>query len=163
MRRLLRTPRGTAGAVLFVVPAVAAAAGPSLVPYGPSVQDLNLPMQAPTLAGAGGGAHLLGTNQLGRDVLSRLLVGLCVSLLVSFVVVPVSVPLGIGPGVLAGYVGGALDLVLMRVVDVRLAVPTLLFMIAVVAVLGSGLVQIVALLAIAGRLTRASYARTSCR
>jgi len=94
--------------------------------------------------------HLLGTDQLGRDVLSRLLVGLRISLLLAFAVVPMSMLLGMAVGIVTGYYGGQLDLVLMRAVDAQLAIPTLLLMVAVVAALGSGLVQIFLTLVIAG-------------
>jgi peptide/nickel transport system permease protein len=96
------------------------------------------------------GLHLLGTDQLGRDVFSRLLVGLRISLLLALTVVPLSMMLGLSVGIVTGYRSGWLDVALMRLVDAQLSIPTLLLAVAVVAVLGTGLIQIVAVLVIAG-------------
>ena len=79
----------------------------------------------PSLTPVRGHVHLLGTDQLGRDILSRLLVGLRISLLVALVVVPLSTLLGMAAGMVTGYRGGWLDLALMRLVDAQLAIPTL--------------------------------------
>jgi peptide/nickel transport system permease protein len=87
---------------------------------------------------------------LGRDVFSRLLVGLRISLLVAVAVVPLSTLLGLAVGMVTGYRGGWLDVALMRLVDAQLSIPTLLLTVAVVCVLGSGLLQIVVVLVIAG-------------
>jgi peptide/nickel transport system permease protein len=150
LRRLVRSPSGAVGAALLAV-LLAAGFGASFVtPYDASAQNLSLTVHPPSLAAAGGGVHLLGTDQLGRDVLSRLLVGLRISLLVALAVVPLSMLFGVTVGMVTGYRGGWLDVALMRLVDAQLSIPTLLLAIAVVAVLGSGLVQIVAVLAIAG-------------
>jgi len=138
----------------------AAAFGWSWVtPYDPAAQDLSVTVHPPSLTPIRGNVHLLGTDQLGRDILSRLLVGLRISLLVALAVVPLSVLLGLVMGMVTGYRGGWLDLALMRVVDAQLAIPTLLLMVAVVAVLGSGLLQIVMVLVIAGWPTYARVVR----
>lgn len=156
LRRLLRSPSGAVGAALLAV-LVAAGFGASFVPpYNPDAQNLSFTVHPPSLAAAGGGVHLLGTDQLGRDVFSRLLVGLRISLLVALAVVPLSMFVGMTVGMVTGYRGGWLDIALMRLVDAQLSIPTLLLAVAVVAVLGTGLVQIVAVLAIAGW---PSYAR----
>ena len=156
LRRLLRSPSGAIGAALLAV-LLAAGFGASFVtPYNPAAQNLSLTVRPPSLAAVGGGVHLLGTDQLGRDVLSRLLVGLRISLLVALVVVPLSMLVGVTVGMVTGYRGGWLDVALMRLVDAQLSIPALLLAIAVVAVLGTGLAQIVAVLAIAGW---PSYAR----
>lgn len=158
-RRILRGPSGALGAGLLAV-LVAAAFGASwLTPYDPAAQDLRLTVRPPSLAPVGGHLHVLGTDQLGRDILSRLLVGLRISLLVALAVVPLSLLLGLAAGMVTGYRGGWLDLALMRVVDAQLAIPTLLLMVAVVAVLGSGLLQIVLVLVIAGWPTYARVVR----
>jgi peptide/nickel transport system permease protein len=150
LRRLLRSPSGALGAVLLVV-LLAAGFGASFVtPYNPAAQNLGLTVRPPSLVPAGGKLHLLGTDQLGRDILSRLLVGLRISLLVALVVVPLSMLLGLTVGMATGYRGGWLDVALMRLVDAQLSIPTLLLAVAVVAVLGTGLFQIIAVLVIAG-------------
>jgi peptide/nickel transport system permease protein len=147
------------GAVLLAVLAVAAFGLSWVTPYDPAVQDLGATVRPPSLSPGRGGVHLLGTDQLGRDILSRLLVGLRISLLVALAVVPLSTLLGLGAGLVTGYRGGWLDLALMRVVDAQLAIPTLLLMVAVVAVLGSGLTQIVMVLVITGWPTYARVVR----
>jgi peptide/nickel transport system permease protein len=158
-RRFLRGPSGTLGAVLLAVLAAAAFGASWAPPYDPATQDLGATASPPSLAPVRGHVHLLGTDQLGRDILSRLLVGLRISLLVALAVVPLSLLLGLGAGMITGYHGGWLDLALMRLVDAQLAIPTLLLMIAVVAALGSGLVQIVIVLVIAGWPTYARVMR----
>jgi peptide/nickel transport system permease protein len=160
VRRLIRSPSGVAG-TLMVALLVAAGFGASwFMPYDPAVQDLGATLRPPSLSPIHGRIHFLGTDQLGRDVLSRLFVGLRISLLLAFVVVPVSMVLGTAGGIVSGYYGGQLDLVIMRVVDAQLAIPTLLLMIAVVAVLGSGLVPILLTLVIAGGPTYTLVLRT---
>ena len=155
-RRVLRSPSGALGTVLLAVFLAAAFGASWMTPYDPAAQDLRATVQPPSLSPVRGSVHLLGTDQLGRDILSRLLVGLRISLLVALAVVPLSLLLGLTTGMVTGYRGGWLDLALMRVVDAQLAIPTLLLMVAVVAVLGSGLPQIVLVLVIAGW---PSYAR----
>ncbi|HEV2438828.1 MAG TPA: ABC transporter permease [bacterium] len=150
LRRLLRSPSGAIGAALLAV-LLAAGFGASFVtPYNPAAQNLSITVHPPSLAPVRGTIHLLGTDQLGRDVLSRLLVGLRISLLVALTVVPLSMLLGLTVGMVTGYRGGWLDVALMRLVDAQLSIPTLLLAVAVVAVLGTGLFQIVAVLVIAG-------------
>jgi peptide/nickel transport system permease protein len=156
---MLRTPSGAIGTILLAV-LVAAAFGASwATPYDPAAQDLAATTRPPSLTPIRGNVHLLGTDQLGRDILSRLLVGLRISLLVALVVVPLSMLLGIAAGMVTGYRGGWVDLGLMRLVDAQLAIPTLLLMVAVVAALGSGLAQIVIVLVITGWTTYARVAR----
>lgn len=121
--------------VLFVVAGVFA---PFLAPQDPNAQDLTARLQGPLTPG-----HLLGTDALGRDVLSRLVHGTRVSLVVGFVAVALSGVIGVVVGLVSGYLGGWVDSVFMRVVDAWLAFPFLLMAIAVVAILGPGLTNIV--------------------
>jgi len=150
LRRLTGNTSGWVTCALLVVLFVAGFGASWIVPYNPSAQDLVVALHTPSLNPANGHVHLLGTDKLGRDVLSRVLVGLRVSLSVAFAVVPLSAAVGVAMGVLSGYMGGHADLALMRVVDAQMAIPALLLMIAVIAALGPGLVQIVGVLAIAG-------------
>jgi peptide/nickel transport system permease protein len=149
-RHIFRTSSGVVGTALLAVLTAAAFGGSWVTPYDPAAQDLAVTVRPPSLSPVRGHVHVLGTDQLGRDILSRLLVGLRISLLVALAVVPLSLLLGLSTGMVTGYRGGWLDLALMRVVDAQLAVPTLLLMVAVVAVLGSGLAQIVLVLVIVG-------------
>jgi peptide/nickel transport system permease protein len=150
LRRLLSSPSGAVGAALLAVILVAGFGGSFVTPYDPSAQNLSITVHPPSLALGRDGLHLLGTDQLGRDVFSRLLVGLRISLLLALTVVPLSMMLGLSVGIVTGYRSGWLDVALMRLVDAQLSIPTLLLAVAVVAVLGTGLIQIVAVLVIAG-------------
>ncbi|TMI80215.1 MAG: ABC transporter permease [Bacillati bacterium ANGP1] len=150
VRRLLRSPSGAVGAALLAVLLAAGFVSSVVTPYDPAAQNLDLTVHPPSLTPVHGAVHLLGTDQLGRDVFSRLLVGLRISLLVALAVVPLSTLVGLTVGMVTGYRGGWLDVALMRLVDAQLSIPTLLLTVAVVAVLGSGLLQIVAVLVIAG-------------
>lgn len=137
--------------VVFVVVGVAA---PLLAPLDPNLQDLGARLRPPLTEG-----HLLGTDLLGRDVFSRLLYGTRVSLIVGFSAVVLSGIIGIAVGLVSAYFGGWIDTVLMRVVDAWLAFPFLLLAIAVVAVLGPGLTNIVIALVITGWVTYARLVR----
>jgi peptide/nickel transport system permease protein len=141
----------SAGAVGVIV--VAAALAEPLSPYGPNEQDITQRLQAPGLT------HLLGTDEVGRDILSRLIFGARISLLVGVIAVGVSCPVGVLVGLVAGYAGRRTDDMLMRITDIQLAVPTILLAIAVVAVLGPGLWNVILTLSVTGwtlyaRLTR---------
>ena len=132
------------GTAILVVVAVAAIAGPALTPLDPSAQELPLRLARPSLA------HPFGLDELGRDILARVLAGARISFLVGFVVVTVSASVGTTLGAIAGYFGGAVDDVISRVIDVLLAFPGLLLAIALVAVLGPSLGNVLFALAIVG-------------
>jgi peptide/nickel transport system permease protein len=124
----------TALSAAVVVAAVVIAAGASwLVPYGINDVDVPQALRPPS------GAHWFGTDELGRDVLSRVLTGLQASMTVAVVSVACAAVVGTALGVSAGYRGGWLDTVVMRAVDVMFAFPVLLLAMAIVAVLGPGL------------------------
>jgi peptide/nickel transport system permease protein len=116
-----------------------------VAPFGPNEQDITQRLRPPAW-----GAHLLGTDEVGRDILSRLIYGARVSLLVGVVAVGLSCPLGVLVGLVAGYAGRRIDDTLMRITDIQLAIPTILLAIAVVAVLGPGLGNVILTLAVTG-------------
>ncbi len=95
-------------------------------------------------------AHILGTDEVGRDILSRLIYGARVALLVGVIAVGLSCPLGVLVGLVAGYAGRRVDDVLMRITDIQLAIPTILLAIAVVAVLGPGIGNVILTLSVTG-------------
>ena len=136
------------GGAMVAVVVLAALLGPALAPYPPGEQLLELRLQAPDLRLNGG--HPLGLDELGRDVLSRLLFGARVSLAVGIAVVALAGALGTLIGALSGYAGGAVDALLMRLTDVVLAFPGILLAIALVAVLGPALSHVVVALAVIG-------------
>jgi peptide/nickel transport system permease protein len=131
---------------LFIVAAAALAAivGPALAPFDPSSQELALRLAAPSAS------HPFGLDELGRDVLARVLAGARISFLVGLTVVTVSSVVGTLVGAVAGYFGGALDDVISRGVDTLLAFPGLLLAIALVAVLGPSLGNVLFALTIIG-------------
>lgn len=148
-----------AGAWIVVIAAAAAAFGPVAVPYDPSAQQLALRLEGPSLG------HPLGLDELGRDVLARIVFGARVSLAVGLVVVSVSACLGTMLGAAAGYFGGRTDDLVSRLIDVLLAFPGILLAIALVAVLGPSLVNVVIALCVIGwvgyaRLVRGVTLRT---
>jgi peptide/nickel transport system permease protein len=123
---------------------------PWVAPHDPLDQDIasrNLPPVGFTRAAA---EHPLGTDPLGRDILSRLIYGARISLVVGFSAVVLQGVVGIGAGLLAGYYGGWVDHVLMRLVDIQLGIPFLVLAIAAAVVLGGGLWNIVLVLTLTG-------------
>jgi dipeptide transport system permease protein len=127
-------------AVLGMILCVALAA-PLIAPYSPIVQNRELLMVPPVWQEGGSAAHLLGTDDIGRDLLSRLLFGARLSLLIGFVAVSLSLSFGVSLGLVAGFFGGTLDFAIMRVMDLILTLPEILLAIVVVAILGPGLID----------------------
>src|SRR3954470_22582583 len=121
------------GALIVALAALAALVGPALAPFDPSAQELSQRLASPTMA------HPFGLDELGRDILARVLTGARISFLVGLTVVTISAAAGTLLGAMAGYFGGVLDDVISRVVDTLLAFPGLLLAIALVAVLGPSL------------------------
>ena len=132
------------GAAIIICVALAAAIGPSLSPFDPSAQELALRLTGPSRM------HPFGLDELGRDILARVMAGARISFLVGLVVVSVSASVGTLFGALAGYYGGIVDDVISRVIDVLLAFPGLLLAIALVAVLGPSLGNVLFALTIIG-------------
>ncbi|HET9854033.1 MAG TPA: ABC transporter permease [Methylomirabilota bacterium] len=135
---------------------VVALAAPLIAPQDPTRQALRGRLGAPTLNGADGRAHLLGTDHLGRDVLSRVIYGSQVSLLVGFSAVIVGGVLGSAAGILAGFSRGRLDAIIMTVADAQLAFPFILLAIGIIAVLGPSFQTLVVVIGLSGWV---SYAR----
>jgi peptide/nickel transport system permease protein len=131
--------------VLLICFVIIGALAPVLAPYQPQAQSLVMRLRPPGTPG-----HLLGTDQLGRDVLSRLIYGAQLSLAVGFAVMALTAVVGVAIGLVSGYVGGKVDTVIMRIVDMWLAFPFLLLAIALVAVLGQGLDKLVLALVLSG-------------
>lgn len=142
---------GIATLVAFVLAGVFA---PWIAPVNPNAQDLTARLLPPLTAD-----HPLGTDLLGRDVLSRLIHGARISLLIGFAAVALSGTIGVIIGLVSGYVGGAVDTFTMRVVDAWLAFPFLLLAIALMAVLGQGLRNLVLALVITGWVVYARLVR----
>jgi len=144
MKGLLKNFAFTAGLILTVLLVLGALAAPLLAPYDPNVQDTMRRLEAPS------NEHLLGLDDLGRDVLSRVIFGARVSLRVGFSVVLLASITGVSLGAISGYFGGAVDVIVMRLCDILLAFPGILLAIALVAVLGPSLNNVIIALAIIG-------------
>lgn len=132
------------GAVIVALAVLAAVIGPWVVPFDPSAQELALRLEGPSRL------HWLGLDELGRDILARVVSGARVSLFVGLVVVSVSASIGAIMGALAGYYGGIVDEVIGRIIDILLAFPGLLLAIALVAVLGPSLTNVALALSLIG-------------
>jgi len=132
------------GAAIVVLAALAAIVGPALIPFDPAAQQLALRLAGPTRG------HPFGLDELGRDILARVLAGARISFFVGITVVTVSATVGTLLGAIAGYFGGVLDDVISRVIDTLLAFPGLLLAIALVAVLGPSLGNVLFALTIIG-------------
>lgn len=156
MHRLKRNKMAMLGLITIVAMTLATVLAPFIAPYGYEQQDLYNIFAAP------GGAHLLGTDNLGRDILSRLLYGGRQSLKIGIVSVAIAASIGVIIGSIAGYYGGRIDNLLMRLLDIFQAIPALLMSIAIATTLGPGINN--AMLAIGittipgyARMTRASF------
>lgn len=135
--RLRKSPSGMAGAVIVTILILVAIFGPAIAPYGPNTPDYAHILQPPSLT------HLGGTDEFGRDILSRVLYGERISLGVAALATVLGLVAGTIVGLIAGYARGALDQIVMRIVDVMLAFPGILLAIGMVAILGPGLPNIV--------------------
>jgi peptide/nickel transport system permease protein len=133
-----------AGFAIVTLVLVAALGAPWLLPWDAAAQDLPSRLQGPSWE------HWFGQDELGRDILARVLLGARVSLLVGLVVVGVSSLVGMMVGAVSGYYGGRIDQAIGRVMDVLMAFPGMLLAIALVAVLGPSLVNVVLALAVIG-------------
>ena len=132
------------GVAIVLAAVLAAVAGPWLVPFDPAAQELALRLAGPS------GAHWFGLDELGRDIFARVLSGARISLFVGLVVVGVSATIGTAMGAVAGYFGGRIDEAISRLIDILLAFPGLLLAIAMVAVLGPSLTNVVLALSMIG-------------
>lgn len=154
-RRLLRNRLAVMGMVILAIFVLAAIFAPWLAPYSPVEQKLLMRRQPPSAE------HWFGLDELGRDILSRVIFGARVSLRVGLLSVSLAVVVGALLGAISGYAGGWTDNLVMRLMDIMLAFPSLLLAISVVAILGPGLMNAIYAIAfvsipIYARITRAS-------
>jgi peptide/nickel transport system permease protein len=134
---LRRNPAGMVGALILASLVLAAVAAPALAPYDPLAIDVTNSLASPSWV------HLLGTDHLGRDMLSRLLYGGRTSLLAAGLVVAAVTLIGVAVGAVAGFFGGWLDEIIMRLVDILLAFPSFILALVVAGILGPGLPNVV--------------------
>jgi peptide/nickel transport system permease protein len=145
---LRRSPLTTIGAAIVGLVVLAAVAAPLLATTDPIEQDLSVALKPPFWLEGGSFAHPLGTDHLGRDVYSRLVYGAQISLTISVLAALLGAAVGVAAGLAAGYLGGRVDMVIMRIVDLNLAFPLILLALAVVALLGANLRNLVIVMAI---------------
>jgi peptide/nickel transport system permease protein len=136
IRRFLKRPLAVIGLVLVVIFVTFAIVGPFLLP-NPNTQDFNTLLQPPSLG------HLLGTDDLGRDLLSRIASGARVSLMAGVMSTAIAMIVGISLGLLTGFYRGWFDVVFMRIIDVMLAFPFLIFAVGLAAILGASLTNVI--------------------
>jgi peptide/nickel transport system permease protein len=129
-RRLRRDRGAIAGLVVVAVLVVVAIVAPAITPYPPNDQSFRIKLEPPSAE------HLLGTDEFGRDVLSRILIGTRVALGVGIMPVVIALVVGVTLGLVSGFYGGIVDQVVMRLIDIMLAFPWLLLAIGIVAILG---------------------------
>jgi dipeptide transport system permease protein len=136
-----------AGLVIVLGVLLLAALAPWIAPYAPELTDTSVFLVPPAWQAGGSSAHWLGTDAIGRDILSRLIHGARLSLVIGVAVVVISVIVGTVLGLLAGYFRGIFEIAVMRMMDIILTLPSLLLAIVIVAILGPGLMN--AMLAVA--------------
>jgi peptide/nickel transport system permease protein len=133
--RSLRNRSAATGLVILLALIILALFPATIAPYDPAKQDIPNRLQGPSTT------HLLGTDQFGRDVLSRLIHGSRLSLLVGVVAVALATVLGIALGLISGFYGGVVDTMMMRFVDMLMAFPSLILALAIVAAMGASIVN----------------------
>ena len=156
-----RSKGAVIGLAVFVIVVVMAVFAPLIAPHLPNEQDRSILLLPPSWMQGGNISYLLGTDPVGRDIFSRLVFGARFSLFIGIVVVSISVVAGVVIGLIAGFAGGKTDIVIMRIMDIVLAFPSLLLALVLVAVLGPGLMNAMMAIALVNlphfvRLTRAS-------
>lgn len=151
--RLARNPVAMAGGLIVVLLVAVGALASRIAPYDPAAQDLARTLASPSAS------HLLGTDALGRDILSRLMYGAGISLRIGILGTLIACLIGTTLGLVSGYYGGRLDTLLMRLVDIQLAFPGLLLALCIVAIIGPGLENVIVAVGIFGIPTFARVTR----
>ncbi|MBQ41628.1 MAG: peptide ABC transporter permease [Gemmatimonadetes bacterium] len=155
LRRIRPYPLALAGGLIVVSLLAVALLAPFIAPFDPLAQDLYQGLEAPSFA------HPMGTDEFGRDIFSRIVYGARITLRIGLICISIALTVGVFMGVAAGYWGGVLDTVIMRLVDIMLAFPSILLAIAIVAVMGPGIDNVMVAVSVVlvpqfARLVRAS-------
>jgi peptide/nickel transport system permease protein len=156
LRELVRNKAALLGLAVVLAVATSALVAPLIAPFDPVAQEIANRLKPPGWAGAEGRMRILGTDHLGRDILSRLIFGARISIIIGLSAVMLAGTLGTLIGLIAGYGGGRVDDLCMRLTDTMLAMPFILLALAVIAVLGPSLLNIIMVL---GVTSWVSYAR----
>ena len=134
-------PGAVAGLVIVLAVMLMAALAPWIAPYAPDLTNNEAFLRPPSWQAGGSSAYLLGTDAIGRDILSRLMHGGRLSLMIGIAVVALSIAVGIALGLIAGFSRGVLEIAIMRLMDIILTLPSLLLAIVIVAILGPGIMN----------------------
>ena len=137
INHFLRSPTGIVGLGILLVYAFLAIFGPDLAPYNPLTLHLNHELLPPSTA------HIMGTDEYGRDIWSRILYAIRLDMFIAFASVSASYLIGVSLGILSGYLGKITDSVIMRIMDILLSFPSILFAIAIAIAIGPGFVTII--------------------
>jgi len=157
LREIARRPSALAGGIMIALVLLTSISFPLVYPVDPLDQELMARLTPPVWQDGGSWHHPLGTDNLGRDMLARLLYGSRVSLTVGFTAVLVAELAGILLGLISGYYGGKIDSLIMRVADIFMAYPFMLLTISIIAVLGNSIFNLILVLGLSDWVT---YART---
>jgi peptide/nickel transport system permease protein len=160
LRRLLIHRVATLGAIVVLIACLCAIFAPFLAPHNPLEQHLAFRLKPPGW-GSDGRMHLLGTDQFGRDVLSRIIFGSRVSLIVGTASVILGGMLGLILGMASGYFGKWIDDIIMRIVDIQLSFPFIILALCIIAILGPSLFNLIVVLAVTGWVIYARVVRSS--
>ena len=156
---LLKSPVGVAGSLIVTAVVLLAFIGPLISPHDPLNRNIRSRFKPPGFVDQSGKVYSLGNDQLGRDILSRIIAGSRVSVLVGVISVLISGTIGVIYGLISGFVGGILDSVLMRIVDGLLSIPFIILVIAISGVVGAGLSTLILILGFTGWITYARVIR----
>jgi ABC-type dipeptide/oligopeptide/nickel transport system permease subunit len=149
-RKFVRHPLGVLGGVILLVVFGSALLADYLAPHEPNKQRLVARFKPPVWAQGGSATYLLGTDNVGRDIFSRIIHGSRISLSVGLAAVGISLLIGVTLGLLSGFLGGRMDAIIMALVDIMLAFPQLILAFAMVAVLGPGIGNLILVLGLTG-------------
>ena len=158
IQSLGRSPVGMMGIILISLVLFFAILGSNVSPHGPTQHNLRARFKPPGFTNETG-TYLLGTDQLGRDILSRVIAGSRVSVVVGLTSVVIAGTIGVVYGLIAGFVGGRVDALLMRIADALLGIPFIVLVVAVSGVVGPGLITLILILGFTGWVTYARVTR----
>lgn len=153
LHQLVTNPVSLIALLIVILVICFAVAAPLIAPHDPNLQTLRLRLKPPAWQDGSVGGYPLGTDALGRDMLSRIIFGSRISLIVGVAAVLVQGTIGVLVGLIAGYYGGRIDTIIMRIGDIQQAIPFLILAIAVTAILDSSLTNVIVVLGISGWVT----------
>jgi peptide/nickel transport system permease protein len=161
LRELLADKAATAGAAIIATIVFLSLFAPLIAPHDPAAQNLAMRLAPPVWIQGGSWQHVLGTDSLGRDVLSRVMHGGQVTLLIGLATTVIAMAIGVVVGLWAGYAGGRADSILMRLVDIQVSFPGILLILLIVAVIGPGTLTMIIVLSVTNWMVYARLVRST--